>query len=129
MEPGAPATDAPVRRTGEDAWFLAQTGNGFTGIYFSDGGELSEERLDELRSLSDGPGPVNLLRVEPQGVEPRATAGIPVLEDAEGLAAKRYDARPGTFYLLRPDQHVCARWRDLDVAAVRAALARATGHA
>ena len=129
MEPGAPATDAPVRRTREDAWFLAQTGNSFTGIYFSDGGELSKERLNVLRSLSDGPVPVNLLRVESQGVEPRATAGIPVLEDAEGLAAKRYDAQPGTFYLLRPDQHVCARWRDLDVAAVRAALARATGHA
>jgi 3-(3-hydroxy-phenyl)propionate hydroxylase len=129
MVPGAPATDAPVHRDGGEAWFLSQTGSGFAGIYFSDGGALSPERLNALRFLTEGPVPVNLLLVEPQGIQPRATAGIPVLEDAEGLAAKRYDARPGTFYLLRPDQHVCARWRNFDIDAVRTALARATGHA
>ena len=129
MVPGAPATDAPVDRDGREAWFLSQTGSGFAGIYFSDGGALSPERLNALRFLTEGPVPVNLLLVEPQGIQPRATAGIPVLEDAEGLAAKRYDARPGTFYLLRPDQHVCARWRSFDIDAVRTALARATGHA
>ncbi len=51
------------------------------------------------------------------------------LHDMQGLAARRYDAQPGTCYLIRPDQHVAARWRRFDAAAVRAALARATGHA
>jgi 3-(3-hydroxy-phenyl)propionate hydroxylase len=50
-----------------------------------------------------------------------------VIEDAEGLIARRYDAAPGTLYLLRPDQHVAARFRRIGVDAVRAALARATG--
>jgi 3-(3-hydroxy-phenyl)propionate hydroxylase len=50
------------------------------------------------------------------------------LHDSQGLAARRCDARPGTCYLVRPDQHVAARWRRFDAAAVRAALARATGH-
>jgi 3-(3-hydroxy-phenyl)propionate hydroxylase len=54
-------------------------------------------------------------------------AGLTWLEDAECLAAKRFDARPGTAYLIRPDQHVAARWRRFDAEAVRAALARATG--
>jgi len=45
--------------------------------------------------------------------------------DAEGLLARRYDARPGTTYLFRPDQHVAARWRAFDLAQVRAAIARA----
>ena len=44
-------------------------------------------------------------------------------------AIHRYDARPGTAYLIRPDQHVAARWRQPTRAAVDAALARAQGHA
>ena len=47
----------------------------------------------------------------------------------EGLAARRYDATPGTVYLLRPDQHVCARWRHPPAAdGLAAALRRALGH-
>ena len=58
-----------------------------------------------------------------------ASGPIPVrtlLVDPAGLAARRYDAGPGTAYLMRPDQLVAARWRRLDLRAVRAALARAT---
>jgi len=51
--------------------------------------------------------------------------GVDVLEDVDGVVAQRYDARPGTFYLLRPDQHVCARTRALDPQAVGQAVARA----
>jgi 3-(3-hydroxy-phenyl)propionate hydroxylase len=51
--------------------------------------------------------------------------GLQVIVDNQGLVAKRYDATPGTTYLLRPDQHVVARWRTLNANAVHAALARA----
>jgi 3-(3-hydroxy-phenyl)propionate hydroxylase len=65
---------------------------------------------------------VRLLRVQPAG-----QAGTGELEDMQGLIAKRLDAKPGTAYLLRPDQHVAARWRRVDTAALRAALGRALG--
>jgi len=59
-----------------------------------------------------------------------AVAGAIAVTDTEGLLAARYDGQPGTAYLFRPDQHVCARWRGfdggVDVAAVRAAIAHAT---
>ena len=54
--------------------------------------------------------------------------GARVLVDRKGLVGKRYDGRDGTTYVLRPDQHVCARWRNVDVAQIAEALARATGH-
>ena len=58
-----------------------------------------------------------------------AAAGACMIHDAQSLLARRYDGREGTCYLFRPDQHVCARWRSFDLASVRAAIARAAGHA
>jgi 3-(3-hydroxy-phenyl)propionate hydroxylase len=132
MAPGAPSADAPVRtRDGREGWFLTETGIGFTGVYFSDGGgALPSAARDGFAALADAAIPVRPLVVVPAGTAPVDIAGgATVIEDAEGLLARRFDARPGTYYLLRPDQHVCARWRRFDVERVRAALARATGNA
>jgi 3-(3-hydroxy-phenyl)propionate hydroxylase len=76
-----------------------------------------------------------LFRAEPTAaeraaIERLAAAAVPVrtlLVAPEGLAAERYDARPGTCYLMRPDQIVAARWRALDAGAVLLALDRALG--
>ena len=48
--------------------------------------------------------------------------------DAAGVAVARYDAEPGTSYLLRPDGYVAARFRDPTREGLDAALARAAGH-
>jgi hypothetical protein len=53
--------------------------------------------------------------------------GIAVLEDHAAMVARRYDLQAGSCYLIRPDQHVAARWRDLSVDRVRDALACAIG--
>ena len=50
------------------------------------------------------------------------------LMDSEGLFASRFDATPGAAYLLRPDQHLCARWRSYDPEKVAAAHRRALGY-
>ena len=128
MVPGAPSCDAPVRVGGEDSWFLEHVGGGFTGIYFSDGGELSDAQLAALRVLEQGSVSVRPVMVEPRCVTPRHSDNFSVIEDAEGLLAKRFDAQPGTFYLVRPDQHVCARWRHFEPDAVRSAVRRATAN-
>jgi 3-(3-hydroxy-phenyl)propionate hydroxylase len=45
--------------------------------------------------------------------------------DNAGTAQARYDARPGTAYLLRPDGYVAARFRAPTRAGVEAAMNRA----
>jgi 3-(3-hydroxy-phenyl)propionate hydroxylase len=49
------------------------------------------------------------------------------LEPTEALRARYLGAADGAVYLIRPDQHVAARWDHFDAGEVAAALARATG--
>lgn len=121
MQPGAPAEDAPVDVDGKPAWLVDRVGNRFQLlVYASDPAKLDSRSLAALGALP--------IPVEPIVVAPRAATvpGATVLVDPKGLVAKRFDARDGTAYLLRPDQHVAARWRAFDAAKVRAAVARAT---
>ena len=49
------------------------------------------------------------------------------LPDAEGRARTRWGVKTdGAAYLLRPDQHVCARWMTLDAHRLNTALKQAT---
>ena len=59
------------------------------------------------------------------GPAPSGATAVPIA--GNGLAWQRYDSRPGTTYLIRPDRYVAARWRTYDPAAVSTALDRATG--
>ncbi len=52
---------------------------------------------------------------------------LQTLYDAQGQVHSRYGVtRPGAAYLLRPDQHICARWLRLDAQRLDAALRQAT---
>ena len=130
MQPGVPLADAPIQRDGRDGWLLAHTGNRFQLLVFVDSPDtLDAEACATIARLTDAAVPVHTLLVAQRASTVPVPAGAACVIDSQGLAARRCDARPGTAYLLRPDQHVAARWRTLDAAAVGAALARATGHA
>jgi 3-(3-hydroxy-phenyl)propionate hydroxylase len=129
MIPGAPAADAPVRVGSDDDWFLFRIGGEFDGVYFSDNGRLPAATASALRSLAQGAIPVRTLVVVPSGAKADKLPGIAVVEDAQGMLAQRFDGRDGTYYLLRPDQHVSARWREFNPDWARAAVARATCNA
>jgi 3-(3-hydroxy-phenyl)propionate hydroxylase len=129
LVPGAPSTDAPILLDGKAAWFLAQIGGRFTGAFFSENAELPAEIASAFRVLREDSIPVHSLLVVPPGAGVEKMPGIPVMIDVEGLLARRLDARPGTYYVLRPDQHVCARTRRFSSEWVRAAVARATANA
>jgi 3-(3-hydroxy-phenyl)propionate hydroxylase len=105
MKPGTACADAPVQRHGHEDWLLHALGQGFTLLAFGE-----QARAE----------PVSVGRVTAKPL----VVGRDLL-DTRGLVAQRYDGQPGTVYLIRPDQHVAARWRRFDAAAVRSALQRA----
>ncbi|WP_291009037.1 FAD-dependent oxidoreductase [Hydrogenophaga sp.] len=129
MVPGAPLDDAPVRVAGQDAWLLDQLGNRFVLLAFADrveaiGGALATLR-EQSAALAAQAIPVQVIWVLAHAGE--APADMVTLQDRDGLIAQRLDARPSSAYLIRPDQHVAARWRAFDANRLQAALRRATG--
>ncbi|GAB4480749.1 MAG: FAD-dependent oxidoreductase [Burkholderiaceae bacterium] len=129
MVPGAPLDDAPLARAGRTEWLLdalcAAPGEHFHAlVYADDAARVDRALLDAIARID-----VKGVRIAPQLIvrEPTGAAlDRAPLHDVEGLFARRYDARDGTVYLVRPDEHVAARWRAADPDRLRAALARAT---
>ncbi|NLD70210.1 MAG: FAD-dependent oxidoreductase [Limnobacter sp.] len=122
MVPGAPAADAPVRLPdGSDGWLLRQFATGrFAAMVYGDGNHEAEllAAAEQLSRAAEGLAPLEVLRIVAQGTRPCSGAIV----DKDGLIAQRYDLKPGNVVLLRPDQHVCARWRRAGIEPVRVAL-------
>jgi len=130
MMPGAAAVDAPVTADSHPAWLLSTLGQTFTGLFFHSSPELDARTVMALCALQQGNPALKLVLVHIGGGTASCCNDLPgaiFVFDHEGLAMQRYDARDGSFYLLRPDQHVSARWREIEVPAVQAALQRALG--
>jgi 3-(3-hydroxy-phenyl)propionate hydroxylase len=99
---GAPLPDAPVTdRDGKPGFLLERLGGAFEVLYVKDGARPNV----------------------PEGL------GLTVIGedvfDSTGAMAERLDTSPGATYLLRPDQHLAARFRRFDGDKVRSAVKRA----
>ncbi|NKE43736.1 FAD-dependent oxidoreductase [Roseomonas frigidaquae] len=105
-ETGSPAPDAPVRHQGRPDWLLRHLGGEFALLVF-----------DAVWTPVPGLRAVFVTAEETPGT----------LWDHSGLAAARYGAPPGGAVLIRPDQHIAARFAAPRPGAIRAALARALG--
>jgi 3-(3-hydroxy-phenyl)propionate hydroxylase len=102
---GAPLPDAPLARPDGTKAHLVENLAGTFELIYVDG--------------------------DADAVRPQAPEGIKLtvigedLFDPAGLFTQRFDATPGAAYLVRPDQHLCARWRQFDAEAVARAYQRA----
>lgn len=96
--PGSPCPDAPLGK----GWLLSKLGQGFT-----------------------------LLTIGTDAPETFAAHGLTLnrlaLDPTPEITARYLGDAPAAVYLIRPDQHVAARWDRFDAAEVTAAVARALG--
>ena len=74
--------------------------------------------------VASGLRPEGMTRID---VRQSGASAIGLIIDTEGALFKRYDARAGTCYLLRPDGHVAGRWRRFNLDLIDRAMTRLFG--
>ena len=120
-----PAHGAPPLnvRLGADDFLLDHLGGGFDLLYFTDAPALPASLLAVVDGARARRVPVRITAITTSGTVAGADQ---TLADPDGHFRRRYGATAsGAAYLLRPDQHVCARWLALDADRLRTALHQA----
>ena len=109
----APGAALVNRRLAAGDFLLDRLGRGFSGIYFSDDGVVPPAMQALFRDLTVGQ----------EGFQPIVLCG----RAGDHSAFDAHGAVNHTFYLVRPDRHVAARWRQVAPDQVRAAFRQALG--
>ena len=117
-----PAHGAPPQniRLAPNDFLLDHLGGGFDLLYFTQAPAMPEALMAVVNRARARGIPLKVLAVGAA----QAVAGADLtLADADGHFRQRYGvSASGAGYLLRPDQHVCARWVTLDATRLQAAL-------
>ena len=119
-----PAHGAPPLnvRFAPDSYLLDHLGGGFDLLYFTNGKAIPAALQAVVAGIRARGIGVRLIAVSSQAASAIQGADL-VLDDSEGRCRARYGVMAdGAAYLLRPDQHVCARWMALDANRLQAAF-------
>lgn len=108
--PGAPPRNARLDPAAANSGFLLDAFEpAFQVIVFGDVASLWAPALEDVRALRAKGVAVRLLAVRSDGSSPQGADAV--LADPQGHAHQLWGAGDGAVYVLRPDQHVCARWK------------------
>jgi 3-(3-hydroxy-phenyl)propionate hydroxylase len=117
-----PAHGAPPQniRLSADDYLLDHLGGGFDLLYFTERDAVPEPLLEVVKGMQHQGVPVRVVAV---GGGQSVAGADATLSDVSGHFRQRYGViASGAGYLLRPDQHVCARWLTLDAYRLQAAF-------
>ncbi len=124
---GAPPQNVRLGESGgEEDFLLDHLGGGFDLLYFTDT-DLPEALQQVIHAARLTGLPLNVTAI---GATQPVAGADQYLPDANGHLRERYgipvnEGAMGGAYLLRPDQHICARWITLDASRLQAALTNA----
>jgi len=122
-----PSHGAPPQnvRMADNTYLLDHVGGGFDLLCFTHQTNLDREVVALVQRYQAQGIPIRLTAIGKSSVVEGAHQ---VLLDSQGHIAKRYGIDLQSLstrcaaYLLRPDQHVCARWHMLDATRLQQAL-------
>jgi 3-(3-hydroxy-phenyl)propionate hydroxylase len=113
---GGPALGAPPQnlQLQADDFLLDHLGGGFDLVYVTDAKGIPTSIADAVANLQAQGLPLKLTTIcaETPALDDPHTS----LHDPHQRFQQRYAVPIGGAYLFRPDQHICARWLQLDAA-------------
>lgn len=109
-------------RLGEDQFLLDKLGAAFELLYFTDADALPADIQRVVTDIQATGMPLRVTAIRRSGTA--SVLGVDqTLLDPAGQVHQRYGVQQaGSAYLLRPDQHVCGRWLQLDAQRLKATL-------
>lgn len=111
FEGGIGAGDVAVNYRLDDSGFLLDhLATGFTGLYFTYEGRVPKEIKVLSARLNGLDRNARVLVVTPLPIETAEDSMATLQIAGDSQVFEGYGASEGTFYLLRPDRHVAARW-------------------
>jgi 3-(3-hydroxy-phenyl)propionate hydroxylase len=112
------------QKINDESYLLDFLGLGFSGLYFCDGDVMPDSLIECADKLAVGSEAFTLIVI---AKKPFLVPGIKVIEDRTGTLFDSYGANDGSFYLIRPDRHVAARWLTFECQDVVIAFKQALG--
>jgi 3-(3-hydroxy-phenyl)propionate hydroxylase len=119
---GGPAVGAPPQNVQlqADDHLLDHLGGGFDLVYVADTQGVPFEITQAVARIQQQGTPLKLTAVSAQATPLKGAHQT--LHDPQQRFANRYSVQAGGAYLFRPDQHICARWQQLDAARLQQSL-------
>lgn len=126
LQIGASFEDGPVNYQNKSGFLIDYLRPVFHGLYFCNSvSDIPDTHLAAMRTLEQEIVPVVTLIISKQEGK---LDGHLILTDIKGLLHQRYGAGSGSYHLLRPDQHLAARWQQFELKHVLHAVQTASGN-
>lgn len=127
---GGPRNGAPLLnvRLAEQHYFFDELAPAYHLICFTDAAALDVQVVAQVQAMRRLGLPIQVIAIAMNGACQVQHADL-TLPDCDRLFSRRYGVQhAGAAYLARPDQHVCARWLQLEGDRLRHGLNQALGH-
>ncbi|TDF83925.1 FAD-dependent monooxygenase [Pseudomonas sp. H9] len=123
-----PRNGAPLLnlKLADNDYLFDHLGASFYLLYFTAETSLCEALLAQAQTIRSSGIPLQIIAVA-QNAQSAVTGADQLIDDASGHIAAKYGITEGGAYLVRPDQHICARWLQVSAEQLHSAIEIALG--
>lgn len=126
LVPGYPVANVKLsQQNSHMSYLMDHMGAAFYLLCFSSDGKVDQALIDTAADLRQQGIPFDILSIT---AALNSTPGTTHIHDPDNNSTEIYNSNCFSAYLVRPDQHICARWPEVSSDQLLQAVRVATGH-